>query len=175
MGFKAKKCIRYNDPWHAHALTFSCFHRQPLLESDWVKDVFVASLQAARVRHQFDIWAYVVMPDHVHLVVWPRLESYSISSVLHSIKRPTAYRARKSGLDFGRRFWQAGGGYDRNLFKPRTVRKEIDYIHANPVRRGLCDEPKGWRYSSAGFWAGHSDVPLIMDDSLPARDAPSDG
>ncbi len=72
-------------------------------------------------------------------------------------------------LKFGTHLWQPGGGYDRNLFKAETVHKEVDYIHANPVRRGLCECPEDWRYSSVAFWAGQVDVPLVMDDSIPPR------
>jgi putative transposase len=47
------------------------------------------------------------------------------------------------------RFWQRGGGYDRNLAEPKTIWNEIDYFHANPVRRRLCDSPMAWLWSSA--------------------------
>src|SRR5690606_22255239 len=47
------------------------------------------------------------------------------------------------------RFWQRGGGYDRNIFTPEAVRSEIAYIHANPVRGGLCARPEDWEWSSA--------------------------
>ena len=61
------------------------------------------------------------------------------------------------------RFWQRGGGYDRNLWLPRYVWEMIDYIHANPVRRGLCETPVQWAWSSAGFYAGMGDGPLGVD------------
>ena len=173
MGSKPKTCVRYNEPGHAHALTFSCHRKCPLLDSDQARDGLVQSLNAARTRHSFDIWAYVIMPDHVHLVIWPRLEAYSISTILHAIKRPVAFRMntlrRKAGGS-SQPFWQAGGGYDRNLWKTDTIHKEIDYMHANPVRRQLCETPEEWRFSSAGFWAGCADAPLAMDGSVPPKE-----
>ena len=60
-------------------------------------------------------------------------------------------------------FWQRGGGYDRNIQEPATLRTMIDYIHNNPVRRGLMDHPTDWPWSSARFYAGEKDVPLVMD------------
>ena len=170
VGLKPKTCVRYNEPGHAHALTFSCWHGQAFLAADRAKDLFVKAIEAARLRHRFDVWAYVIMPEHVHLVVCPREDSYSISRILHALKRPMSFSARRAGLRFGDHFWQPGGGYDRNLWKAATVHREIDYIHANPVRRGLCQSPEDCRYSSAGFWAGQEDVPLLMSDSLPPRE-----
>ena len=71
MALKAKTCVRYNEPWQAHALTFSCYRGDPFLEDDRAKQMFVDALAAGRRRHSFDIWAYVIMPEHVHLVAWP--------------------------------------------------------------------------------------------------------
>jgi putative transposase len=67
------------------------------------------------------------------------------------------------------RFWQRGGGYDRNITDPATLRTMIEYIHNNPVRRGLVRYPADWPWSSARFYEGYRDVPVRMDP-LPALD-----
>jgi putative transposase len=67
------------------------------------------------------------------------------------------------------RFWQRGGGYDRNVTEGETVRQMIEYIHQNPVRRGLVDNAADWVWSSARFYAGEKDV-LIAMDPLPTLD-----
>ena len=164
-----KQCVRYNVPGHAHSLTFSCYQYLPLLESTAAKQLVVDSLQAARARHCFDIWAYVIMQEHVHLFIWPRKEIYDISTMLAAIKRPVAFRARIMGLSGEKHFWQRGGGYDRNIWLPGAIHNEVAYLHGNPVRRGLCRNLEDWRYSSAGFWAGQRDVPLLMDETLPPK------
>lgn len=66
------------------------------------------------------------------------------------------------------RFWQRGGGFDRNVWSERIVVQEIDYIHANPVRRGLCTRPEEWRWSSAAEYLGirRGEVRLNLE-SLP--------
>ena len=170
MGFKPKTCVRYNEPWHAHALTFSCFHKQPLLQTDHAAQLFVDALSAAASRYEMDLWGYVIMPDHVHLLLCPQRETYDISRVLFAIKRPMSYRAKDAGLFEGKHFWQPGGGYDRNLWKARTIHKELGDMHENPVRRGLCEQAEDWRYSSAGYYAGEEDVPLVMSPTLPPRE-----
>ncbi len=143
------------------------------------------SLDAARKKHEFDVWAYVLMPEHVHLLVYPRADDYSISAILTDIKQPVTrlalryIRAHAPGaLDLMRdeqpngkvshRFWQRGGGYDRNLIHPKTVHATMNYIHANPVRRELVAAPEDWHWSSAGYFVGRADVPLVPDvDSIP--------
>ena len=61
------------------------------------------------------------------------------------------------------RFWQRGGGYDRNATEPNTLLQLIDYIHNNPVRRDLVAKATDWIWSSARFYAGETRVPIYMD------------
>jgi len=60
-------------------------------------------------------------------------------------------------------FWQAGGGFDRNLYEMARVRKAIEYIEYNPVRRGLVSEVTDWRWSSARARAGKGDAPILIN------------
>jgi putative transposase len=67
------------------------------------------------------------------------------------------------------RFWQRGGGYDRNVIDDKTAHRQIEYIHNNPVRRGLCTTSVDWLWSSAADYAGLRAGPLSIDRaSLPA-------
>jgi putative transposase len=166
MNGKRKTCRRFNEPGHAHSLTFCCFCRRSFLSKDRTRQWLVEAIDRARRLQAFDLWAYVIMPEHVHLLIWPRQAPYSVSEILTSVKRPVSLKAlshvRRSAPAFlsqmedrqpgGRvhyRFWQRGGGYDRNLTEPNTVWAEIDYFHANPVRRGLCQTATQWPWSSA--------------------------
>ncbi len=131
----------------------------------------------ARARLGFGLGAYVVMPEHVHVLVRCP-EGVLVSSVLGALKRPVSVRARawlaehepewverlmvRRGDREVFRFWQAGGGFDRNIWEQRTLIEVVEYIHANPVRRGLVERPTEWEWSSAGWWAGMGGV-LEMD------------
>lgn len=180
---KFKTCKRWNHAGDAHELTFTCYHRFPLLSKDRSRQWLADSIQRARRRHCFDLWAYVMMPEHVHLVIHPRGADYQISTILKAIKWPVARWAldylrqadpgwlerltdRQCGGKSTARFWQRGGGYDRNVRRYDTLAQMIEYIHANPVRRGLVAEPSDWRWSSARWYDGQRDVPLPMDDNL---------
>jgi putative transposase len=182
---RRKTCKRFNDPGHAHALTFSCFRRQPFLSKDGSRQWLIDAIDRARRLHSFHVWAYVIMPEHAHLLIWPSELMYDISDILNSIKQSVAKRAllhvRREAPAFlvrmedcqpnGRchyRFWQRGGGYDRNIIEPAAVFHEIGYLHGNPVRRRLCLRAEDWLWSSAADYAGERVGPLKLDrDSLP--------
>ena len=161
-----KRCRRFNTPGEAHFLTFSCYRGLPLLSRDRSCSWLAEQLSRALMIHHMHLWAYVFMPEHVHLLVWPAQPAYSISQFLAAVKQPVTARAVKylrqarpafleNLLDRqpnGRahhRFWQRGGGYDRNLTAAEEIWAKIDYMHFNPVKRGLCQQPEDWRWSSA--------------------------
>ena len=58
-----------NTPGHAHELTFSCYHRFQFLKAERTSQWLAEAIQSARVKHSFDLWAFVFMPEHVHLIV----------------------------------------------------------------------------------------------------------
>ena len=169
----------YNLSNHAHFLTFSCYKRLPLLNSDKSRRWLIDSLQALRKAQSVSLLAYVIMPEHVHLLVYPRSESYQMSRILAGIKRPVSRVAREwyaehdprmieslrvvqgDRIDF--RFWQAGGGYDQNITDSEAIWQIAEYIHANPVRRGLVEDACDWQWSSARFWSGLGGVEIEMD------------
>jgi putative transposase len=145
----------------------------------------VDAIKTAKQKHGFDLWAYVFMPDHVHLLICPRHEQYSISDILLSIKQPVARRAveylkrnNPAGLKYLAtrqvkqlyHFWQKGGGYDRNITKVETLLESARYIHNNPVRKGLIRTADEWYYSSAADWENIRSGPIPIDfDSFPGR------
>ena len=100
-----KTCHRYNDPGHAHALTFSCFHRQRFLSGDRSRQWFIDAVDRARVKHHFHVWAYVTMPEHVHLLIWPTIPDYNISEILNSIKQSVSNRLSCLSVAKLRHFW----------------------------------------------------------------------
>ncbi|UCD50775.1 MAG: transposase [Phycisphaerales bacterium] len=179
----SKRCRRWNTAGHAHALTFSCYRQRGLLLEGRFCRYLVGAIDAARSAHAFDLWAYVFMPEHVHLVLYPTRDEYSIARILQSIKQPVARKAmafltehRPDDLQRlatgqqrrARQFWQKGGGYDRNITKVKTLIETVRYIHNNPVRRGLVQTATQWRYSSAGAWEGTGAGPIAIDrDSFP--------
>jgi len=168
-----------NIPGHAHELTFSCYGRYRLLASEDICRELGASIQRARAELSFDLWAYVFMPEHVHLIVHPQKSNYDMADIRKAIKSPVGRYAiehfaqhapcrlpkltRRRGRRTERLFWQSGGGYDRNITEPKTLLKMIDYIHMNPVRRGLVDHAINWKWSSAAHFHELGSSPVVLD------------
>ena len=182
---KHKTCRRYNVPGHAHALTFSCYRRQAFLADDHAREWFLDALEPARGRCRFDLWAYEIMPEHVHALIYPHGADYSMARILSALKQPVSKRMilsarlenpqllsrmidKQPNAVNHLRFWQRGGGYDRNLWSPKHIWETIDYIHANPVRRGLCDVDTDWEWSSARAYRDDTQLRTTIDmQSLP--------
>jgi putative transposase len=155
-----------------------------LLSRDRTRRWLVEAIDEARQLARFDLWAYVIMPEHAHVLLFPQSPTIGISQILWRIKRPVGRKAithlertapswlekltllRADGSR-ERRFWQAGGGYDRNIIEAETAWKVVTYFHLNPVRRGLVERPEDWEWSSARWYAGVRPVPLEMDSTLP--------
>jgi putative transposase len=184
-----RKRVKHYETGDARFLTFSCHQRLPLLSKDRTCRWFVEALHKARKAHGFELWAWVIMPEHVHLLIWPRAAAgepeRGVSRILADIKRPVAQQAityleqhareflprltvRNKNRTY-RRFWQAGSGYDENIDDPAALHEIATYIHNNPVRRGLVQRPEDWRWSSARDWLHHAaDVDCPVDRTMPA-------
>ncbi len=146
------------------------------------REWFRESLVAARTEFAFQIWAYVLMPEHVHLLVFPGENPEKMSAFLQAVKEPVARKeiaflkanapdrlaqiTVREGKRVRHRFWQPGGGYDRNVTDSDTLRAMIEYIHANPVRRGLVEQAVDWEWSSARWYAGKRPVKIDMDERI---------
>jgi len=182
--FFQKRRQRIGSPCLARELTFSCYRFLPLLNRDRTRKWFIDALKEARIKLRFDLWAYVLMPEHVHLIVRPTSDETSVAAILKEIKQPVAKRAiaylkqhhpswlgRLTVLESGRTrrcFWQPGGGYDRSVTEPTTLLRMFDYIHANPVRRKLVERAEDWAWPSAAWYAGQRPVPIDLDPLDPA-------
>jgi putative transposase len=166
-----RKLIKHiDDPRHVRELTFSCYQRRPLLTNDVWREMLSRSIDAAAERHGWRLTAFVFMPEHVHLLFFPLPGLSEIEHLLKAIKRPYSYRIKELLIEHKSpllerltirqrpgvttfRYWQEGPGYDRNLETEAAVLAAIDYIHLNPVRRGLCQRAVEWRWSSARYYA----------------------
>ncbi len=174
-----RKSVRHVDvPGQIHELTFSCQERRALLDDPVLQRMLVAAIDQAIQKHGFELLAFVLMPEHVHLIVRAVGTESQVSRLLYAIKKPVSERYRRwlevhdpvryrslvrtdgSGRT-GFRLWLKGPGYDRNVIRPGTARAAIDYVHGNPVRRGLCRHPGEWLWSSWGFYHGERGRPEV--------------
>jgi putative transposase len=160
-----KKLHHYNTPGHAHELTFSCYRRSDYFLDPKASEIFLQVISEAKIQYRFRVWAYVIMPNHVHLLLWPQDNKYDIAKIDCGIKGVFSkrYAAHLSITNHSKyeefiienrgkktfRFWQVGGGFDRNLWNAKAIHDSIKYIEANPIRRGLTSATENYKWSSA--------------------------
>lgn len=126
----------------------------------WLSDSRVASIVREAIHHRsgkvYELHRYVIMPNHVHLVIEPLpLENadddatqWTLAAILGSLKRHTARQANRI-LGRAGAFWQ-DESYDHWVRDPAEYGRIVEYIDRNPVEAGLCASPQVWPWSAAG-------------------------
>ena len=139
---------RYQHFGSDHFLTFSCYRRLALLDSDRAKKTFEGTLEQVRRWYGLSVFGYVIMPEHIHLLVSePRKDE--LSSAIQMLKQLVARRLRLGKSEAP--FWQPCY-YDFNVFTQKKWTEKLRYLHRNPVTRGLVDAPEDWPWSSYRHW-----------------------
>ena len=154
---------RFYGAHHLHYITRSCYRRRPLLATARRRDALLKVLEQVRQKYDFTVVGYVVMPEHVHLLVSePALGDPSL--VMKVLKQRVARRllsrkpARNAQPELWaepsapRHFWQKRF-YDFNVWSRRKEIEKLRYMHRNPVKRGLVERPELWRWSSFRCYA----------------------
>jgi putative transposase len=167
----------YDNLGTARFVTFSCYNRRSLFTEDERFKIFLDELEEARLKYKFSLLGYVIMPSHIHLVIYPNnvihlgrvigeVKSFSASRIGLLLKSQGKYNLvmnekRRNGE---RRFvfWHRRC-YDHNCRTPETVIEKINYCHMNPVRAGLVDHPSKWSWSSYRWYMGYEDAVIDVD------------
>ena len=164
-----KRIRHFHEPGDIHELTFSCYRRLPLLTNNAWRTKLSRTIDEACRLLGCHLAAFVYMPEHVHLLMWGMTTKEDVSSLLAKVKQPVSIQVRKDlEATHSRllprlmvrerpgkvvfRYWQEGPGFDRNLFTTKAVQASLDYIHMNPVKRGLCVKARDCRWSSARYY-----------------------
>lgn len=115
------------------------------LNDSRIAEHVVATLHRGEELRHYDLHAYVVMANHVHALITPRIEFRQITN---AIKGVTAREANKILNRRGNRFWQEES-FDHWLRNEQQFERSRNYIEKNPVKAGLVASPEEWRWSSA--------------------------
>ena len=143
-----KDLIRFQHCGVFHFITFSCYGREPLLARRDGYSVFEEALEQVRQRHDFVVAGYVLMPEHVHLLVNEPPE-VSLATAIQVLKQTTSKRLKLSEEE---QFWLRRY-YDFNVWTDEKRIEKLRYMHQNPIRRGLADKPEDWPWSSFRHYA----------------------
>ena len=172
---------RYYGAGYLHYITTSCYRRRAWLATEPSRDLFVEVLEQVRRRYHFVVVGYVVMPQHVHLLL-SEPERGNPSVVMQAIKQ--GFARRLLGRLRANRDPRQGDLWNQSLnpqhvwqrrfynFVARTDEKrqeELHYIHQNPVRASLALEPWQWRWSSAPHYLQGESGPVLVNELVMAE------
>jgi REP-associated tyrosine transposase len=165
---------RFSGSGDLHFITCSCYQRQPLLGTARRRDLFVRVLEQTRRRYCFVVLGFVVMPEHIHLLI-SEPDRHTPSVAMQALKlafarRVLAEQRRRRDLQQPDLFdntphhiWQPRF-YDFNVWTERKRIEKLRYMHRNPVKRGLVESPDMWRWSSFRNYAfGERGVVKVND------------
>lgn len=167
---------RYSETNALHFVTFSCHKRKPLLVPDR-RGLLVTVLEEMRTRYRFVVVGYVVMPEHMHLLM-SESEKANPSTVIQAIKLSFVRKLAKDGCPISRagyarevgtltsqskHFWMKRF-YDFNVWSESKISEKIHYMHQNPVTRGLVERPEDWKWSSFRAYADGEISPVGVND-----------
>ncbi len=178
---------RHDEPGHSHYWTISCYRRLQFFHDDGMKRVVISALRQLQQNCGICLLAYVIMPEHVHILLYPHRRGddipIPISQLLHGFKQHVGFY----GKERLRQIWRMQGclwsgplnrwahgefdkqaimntrGYDRNIFSQGELLEKIDYIHKNPITRGLVDSAADWKWSSYRYYELGDASVLAMD------------
>ena len=145
---------------HAQFITFSCFTRRKLLDHDRCKKITIGMLGSNLKKRDGTCIGFVVMPDHVHTLVWfPKTQQ--VSDFMHDWKQQSSVEIRKAVLKWLPSYaenvadkdaiWQESF-YPFNVFSEKKLLEKLRYMHENPVRAGLVEKAIDWPWSSARWY-----------------------
>jgi len=178
---------RHDEPGHSHFWTVSCHRRLTFFWHDEMKRVVVDALRQLQARFGICLVAYVIMPEHVHVMLYPHVsggdQPVPVSRLWQAFKQHVGFYGKECLRELWRergRLWSeplnqwahgATGkrqimetrGYDFNIDRHDTLLQKIDYCHKNPVTRGLVAGAADWPWSSFRFYESGDRSVLAMD------------
>ena len=175
--------IRFHQSGQSHFVTFCCYHRGQLLTTDESRRIFESGLERVRRSFRLRVYGYVVMPEHVHLLLSePQRDTasdrnaplkpkdglngppVSLADALKSLKQGVSRRL----IGDADHFWQKRY-YDFNIRNYPQFVEKLRYIHRNPVKAGLCERPEDWEWSSFRHYATGCERRVEIESEWTAR------
>ena len=161
--FFSKLRRRYDDQG-PRQLTFSCFRQFRFLERDRTRRWFVEALEEARLERPVELWAYVIMPEHVHLVIVPSSGAGLSKMIQHVKGRFSWLYSRKNGAHG--KLWQSRY-YETVVRDEASLLRRIQYVEGDPVRAGIVSRPEEYPFSSAA--GGRDDLDRYLSPGAAAE------
>jgi putative transposase len=155
---------RFHHSGQSHFVTFTCYHRLPLLADDKTCWAFVLALERARKLYKFRVYGFMAMPEHVHLLI-SEPESGTVAKAVQALKISSSLRTTAVREDSP--LWQKRY-YDRNIRDYAEFVEKLQYLHRNPVKRGLVEKAEGWKWGSFRHYALHEECGVEIESQWTA-------
>ncbi len=154
--------------------TATCLNWQNLLEAETHKKIVLASLKFLVEENRIWLYAYVIMPNHIHLL-WRKQDLWIENSIAQNFLKYTAQQIKfnlladnpqelgkykSSQADRQYHFWERRP-HQATMNNRNIVEQKLNYIHQNPVKKGLCLSNLDYPYSSANFYEGRANDMLL--------------
>ena len=162
---------RHYGSGYLHFITTSCYHRHPFLNAPYRRDLFLETLEQVRLSYHFIVVGYVVMPEHVHLLI-SEPERGNPSIVMQALKQRFARKLVRAASESpslqSDPVWQRRY-YDFVVWNPHKRAEKLNYVHLNPVKRGLVTEPEQWAWSSYRYYIYGESGPVLVNEQQPVK------
>jgi len=176
---------RFHHTGQSHFVTFCCYHRRQSFTTNASRGIFESALERVRRSYRLYIYGYVVMPEHIHLLLsepqngahskpvfglsgnpdWlHKSQSLTLADALKSLKQGVSRRL----IGDAERFWQKRY-YDFNIRDHPQFMEKLSYIHHNPVKRELCERPEDWPWSSSRHYTTGVEGRIEIESEWTAR------
>jgi putative transposase len=149
--------VRYQQTGHLHFITSSCFRHRQLLGTPQARDTFQQILEQTRKKYAVEIHGYVLMPDHIHLLL-SEPEQTKLSTVMQVLKQRFSRTCKEKEV------WEVRY-HDANIKTQQARIEVLHYIHHNPVKRDLVSSPEAWPWSSYLAYTTESPHPVQITQS----------
>src|ERR1017187_8649959 len=154
---------RFHHSGQSHFVTFCCYHRRPLFTRDASRLIFESALERVRRSFRLQLYGYVVMPEHVHLLL-SEPQRDTLADALKSLKQGVSRRL----IGDAEHFWQKRY-YDFNIRNYPQFVEKLRYLHRNPVKAGSCERPEDWEWSSFRHYATGCEGRVEIESKWTAR------
>jgi REP-associated tyrosine transposase len=168
---------RIHESDKAHFITATIIEWLPVFTTAACCDIIVRSLEHCRQHKGLKVHAWVILDNHIHAILAAPdltgtlrdLKSFTAKQILDQLKAEGRewllnqlryYRAAHKANEY--QLWQEGS-HPQAIFSDEMMQQKLDYIHNNPVKRGMVASPEHWRYSSAHEWLAGA-VPVLRCD-----------
>ena len=168
-----RRLPHFERPWAKYMVTFATHHHRQLSPAE--RDITLQTILRDADK-KYELYAACVMPDHVHLLVEPRIETddvegspvfYALSDILQTLKSVSSHRINKFAGAKGQRVWESES-FDRVIRSERDLEEKFHYICRNPWDSGVAeaDEEYAW------LWTPQP-TPVSREARDTAREAPA--